>query len=362
MELLFKNTLAGKLALSFGICLLLFSIIMGSMFMYLFRSNTIDHHKKDLASRALILAESLSALDSQAEKGGFHEQGEGLEFGGGLGATGGGLGVGGNGGGGLGSGGGKNQGLKGFYGSDIRFWDKLARASIWVLDQNLQTIIRGEVSSSGKALSFDDLPDDAEAVVKQVFQGDSSVSESFSSLWDKPTITAGAPIIRDGSVVGAVLIHAPVEDANAAVAQGLYLMVISTMVALIIAFLFSLWLSKTLADPILSKEAAEAVRLDRLRKDFVANISHELKTPVAVLRGSLEALSDGVVTEPDKVQAYHREMLSETTYLERLVSDLLDLSKLQNLDFKMNVEDLNLNGLVEDTIRGMERLSRKKGA
>ena len=58
-----------------------------------------------------------------------------------------------------------------------------------------------------------------------------------------------------------------------------------------------------------------------------------LRTPATVLRGSLEALRDGVVTDPAQVKAYHEQMLRETLGLQRLTNDLLELSKLQNPDF-----------------------------
>lgn len=75
-------------------------------------------------------------------------------------------------------------------------------------------------------------------------------------------------------------------------------------------------------------------KLEQLRRDFIANISHELRTPVTVIRGSLEALCDRIVTEPQEVEDYHRQMLAETLFLQRLINDLLDLSRLQNTDFR----------------------------
>ncbi|MPN49112.1 Signal transduction histidine-protein kinase BaeS [bioreactor metagenome] len=77
----------------------------------------------------------------------------------------------------------------------------------------------------------------------------------------------------------------------------------------------------------LDAETRESEKLHQLRRDFVANISHELRTPVTVLRGSLEALCEEVVSDPEQVKNYHRQMLKESIYLQRLVNDLLDLSR-----------------------------------
>jgi len=104
----------------------------------------------------------------------------------------------------------------------------------------------------------------------------------------------------------------------------------------------------------------EREKLDKLRQDFVANISHELRTPITVMRGSLEALLDGVVSDTDKVLEYHTQMFGECKYLERLVSDLLDLSKLQNTDFAIDSQTINLQDLVDDVARTMARISQQK--
>ena len=57
------------------------------------------------------------------------------------------------------------------------------------------------------------------------------------------------------------------------------------------------------------------------------------------IRGSLEALLDGIVTEPEKIDDYYLQMLNEAKFLQRLVNDLLDLSKLQSLDFVIILGD-----------------------
>ena len=76
----------------------------------------------------------------------------------------------------------------------------------------------------------------------------------------------------------------------------------------------------------------QSEQLHRMRHEFIANISHELRTPVTVLRGSLEALDEGVVNEPEKVREYYDAMLRETTHLERLVNDLIALTIAQGED------------------------------
>lgn len=98
----------------------------------------------------------------------------------------------------------------------------------------------------------------------------------------------------------------------------------------------------------------------KLRRDFVANISHELRTPVTVIRGSLEALRDKVVTDPEQVKDYYRQMLNESIFLQRLVDDLLDLSRLQNTDFKMEMQELSLCDVLDDVVRSARNIASGK--
>ncbi|MFQ9935332.1 MAG: sensor histidine kinase [Phascolarctobacterium faecium] len=102
------------------------------------------------------------------------------------------------------------------------------------------------------------------------------------------------------------------------------------------------------------------VKAEQLRRDFIANISHELRTPVTVIRGSLEALCDRIVTEPQEVEDYHRQMLAETLFLQRLINDLLDLSRLQNTDFPIEKEPVNLCDVVQAVVRSSQRLGQQK--
>lgn len=91
----------------------------------------------------------------------------------------------------------------------------------------------------------------------------------------------------------------------------------------------------------------------------MSNVSHELRTPITVIRGSLEVLEAGLITKHEDVQEYYHQMLSDTIHLQRLVNDLLELSRLQNSNFKITKTELNLTSLIEDSIRSMQRIAEK---
>ncbi|MDD2422249.1 MAG: histidine kinase dimerization/phospho-acceptor domain-containing protein, partial [Heliobacteriaceae bacterium] len=103
----------------------------------------------------------------------------------------------------------------------------------------------------------------------------------------------------------------------------------------------------------LVQDISESERLEQMRRDFVANVSHEFRTPLTIIRGSLEALLDGTVTEKSAAERYHRRMLTETRGLERLVGDLLDLARFQAGKITVNKEQLDLGQLLVAVIKSL---------
>jgi signal transduction histidine kinase len=97
--------------------------------------------------------------------------------------------------------------------------------------------------------------------------------------------------------------------------------------------------------------AGEMEGLERLRRDLVANVSHELKTPISALRAHLENLLDGV-EEPNP--ALLEVMLHQSERLTRLIDQLLDLSRLESGDVPLSLEPVQLRPLVERVLTEVE--------
>ena len=110
----------------------------------------------------------------------------------------------------------------------------------------------------------------------------------------------------------------------------------------------------------LEDAAAERSKLDAMRRDFFASISHELRTPLTVLRGSLDALSSGLVTDEEKRREYLAQMETSAVHLTRLVSDIFDLARLENPDFSIEKTDVDLSDALRDAVRSARRLAAPK--
>lgn len=94
---------------------------------------------------------------------------------------------------------------------------------------------------------------------------------------------------------------------------------------------------------------SEANRLDAVRRDFVANISHELKTPIGGISILAEAISEGS-DDPVLVKNFSERMKIEASRLSNLVQEIIDLSRIQNQDAMSNAVILKLKSVIEEAI------------
>ncbi len=92
----------------------------------------------------------------------------------------------------------------------------------------------------------------------------------------------------------------------------------------------------------LFSDITESERLERTRRDYVANVSHEMRTPLTAMRALLEPLSEGMVQSEETKERYYAIMLRETMRLSRLINDLLELSRLQSGALALSAERVRL--------------------
>lgn len=100
----------------------------------------------------------------------------------------------------------------------------------------------------------------------------------------------------------------------------------------------------------LTKDIETERRLEKMRKEFVAGVSHELKTPISLIEGYAEALKDHVAEEHE--QDYYLDVIiDESKNMGTLVSEMLDLSRLEYGNLKLNMENFDINTLLEAMIK-----------
>ena len=202
------------------------------------------------------------------------------------------------------------------------------------------------------------MPPNAEKAVSTAFKGTVNTTEDFNEFLDKKALTTAAPIFKNGEVVGVVLLHSPIENLSTALNNGIYTLVISIFLVLILASISAILLSLSFTKPLnkikntaillsegdyeaqtdvkqndeignlaqtidklalqLFKSSKESEHFEKMRQDFIINVSHELRTPVTVIRGSMEALCDNIITEPERIDEYHRREIGRASCRERV--------------------------------------------
>ena len=357
----FKNRIFLKLVFYFGISLFLFSVVTGSVFASMYVKNTVSLNKRNLEARAIKVSETISKLWYNERKRNFE---------------------------------GHNNEKP--HRRNMRMIEDIAMAKVWIIEKESGSIIQEKDNSERNIPeTYMILPQNAEKAVNAAFKGTVNTTENFNEFLDRRALTTAAPIFKNGEVIGVVLLHSPVENLSSALNNGIYTLIISIFVALTLASISAIALSLSFTKPLnkikntalllaegnyeaqtdvkqndeignlaqtidklaiqLFKSSKESEHFEKMRQDFIINVSHELRTPVTVIRGSMEALCDNIITEPEKINEYHRQVLSESIHLQKLINDLIDLSKLQNTDFSIEKSPLSLYEIANDAARSMNQ-------
>ncbi|MGH9264488.1 MAG: sensor histidine kinase, partial [Acidimicrobiales bacterium] len=111
----------------------------------------------------------------------------------------------------------------------------------------------------------------------------------------------------------------------------------------------------------LAESREQAAAAEDSRRQLVAWVSHDLRTPLAGIRAMVEALEDGVVADEETVARYYRTMGRETDRLAGLVDDLFELSRIQAGAVRLDLEHIALDELVSDAVAGVSMAAGAKG-
>jgi two-component system phosphate regulon sensor histidine kinase PhoR len=102
-------------------------------------------------------------------------------------------------------------------------------------------------------------------------------------------------------------------------------------------------------------------RLETVRSDFVANVSHELKTPLTVVGGFAETLGDDDSLEPEVRRQFAAAILSNTRRMQRIVDDLLDLSRIESGGWTPNPSTIDVSALAIEVLSSVRTRAAAKG-
>lgn len=110
----------------------------------------------------------------------------------------------------------------------------------------------------------------------------------------------------------------------------------------------------------LKRAAEESKRAEMIRKEFVANVSHELKTPLTSISGFIETLQQGAAEDPEIRTRFIDIIAIETSRLKRLIEDLLVLSDIENRKESADVQDFSAKEEIEKTVQTLQPIAEDK--
>ncbi|MFC0329270.1 two-component system histidine kinase PnpS [Paenibacillus sepulcri] len=101
-------------------------------------------------------------------------------------------------------------------------------------------------------------------------------------------------------------------------------------------------------------------RLERMRSEFVANVSHELKTPITAVKGFAETLLGGAVDDPETARSFLQIIFDESDRLNRLIGDILELSKIESRRIPLQFSPVELSSFIDKSIKLMSAEAARK--
>lgn len=111
----------------------------------------------------------------------------------------------------------------------------------------------------------------------------------------------------------------------------------------------------------LQKDIETKEQVDEMRKEFLSNVSHELKTPIALIQGYAEGLKEGITDDPESTQFYCDVIMDEASKMNNMVKKLLTLNQIEFGNEQLEMERFNLTEVMKAVINSNKLLAEQKG-
>lgn len=229
--------------------------------------------------------------------------------------------------------------------------------------------------------------------IKNVMNGETvATSGRLGGVFEESVLTVASPVIINEQVVGAVLLTSPISELQTTVSDVFKILLTCLLVSGVIAFVLVYFSARAISNQL--KEMNEAAKViasgdfekridvkttdevgqlgesfndmaeslhkqEMLRNEFIANVSHDIRSPLTSVKGFLQAILDGTIP-PEKQGKYLNIIMQETERLTKLANDILDLNKAQTLQSKLDISCFNINELIKLTSSVFETRAKDK--
>ena len=228
--------------------------------------------------------------------------------------------------------------------------------------------------------------------VSNVLKGKTIAIRGKIEYFEEPVLMVAVPIQIKNQVLGAVFVYNTIAGMSGTIRKLRQYLFIIGLAILILAIIVSYQFSKSISRP-LQKISAAAIKMAdgdydtqvdveredeigqladkfnflcrklkdhlRLQRQFVGNVSHELKTPLTTIRGFLKALRDGIYEDDESPTEYCNIILDEVDRMNRLVRELLSLSKIESGIMEFSMVPIDLKELIDKTVSNLAPIIEK---
>jgi len=284
---------------------------------------------------------------------------------------------------------------------EINFWGQISGFKIAVVDAGGRVIYSSDVRHAALGSSMD--PPE----LARVLAGQEVALKRYHQTFDQDMLSVLLPIRQGGKVTGAVMLHSPLNHIKDFLKRSYRTILMIIVATIVLSTGLGLILARALAVPLLqmnrvAKQMAkgnfnlkvkvdsndeigllgntlnmlstrlnatlqdlagkneELSRVLNLQKDFIANVSHELRSPLFLIQGYTEAMVDGLATKGEIREKSLRIMLDETLRLRRLVEDLLTLSKTEKENLTDVLKEMQLAPVLEKVRQKFQQLAARQ--
>lgn len=254
------------------------------------------------------------------------------------------------------------------------------------------------INPSGRMILDSSSPVDVETEVvienfdSTITSGSNYVVGDFFHTFDEPMLSVFAPITADYKVKGYVVIHKPMSTIQAAANSLLTISYLMLVILFLLSLIILIFFTEIVYIPLrkiteateqyasgnmhyeftvesedemgylaasLSYMASEIARSEDDQKKFVANVSHDFRSPLTSIKGYLEAMIDGTIP-PEMHEKYLSIVLNETERLTKLTNSLLTLNNLNTKGIMLNKSDFDINGVIRNVAASFEGTCRER--
>lgn len=226
-------------------------------------------------------------------------------------------------------------------------------------------------------------------VVSEILKGNIvTVKDENLNMFAEPVLAVGYPIVLGGDVSGGILMCVSMPEIENAVKDvyftAIKFMVIAAAAGVILVYVFTRKMTKPLVE---MNEAAKIIaggnfdkrvmvcgedeigqlgksfnnmaesleKQENQRRDFIANVSHDLRSPLTSIKGYIKAMLDGTIPIESR-DKYLNIVMEEAERLSKITNDVVSLSSAQSSVLNLNIEKFDINEVIRETIKSFEKI------